>query len=389
MAQGSKGTTPVSILICVALLLTFTPSCFGEVVNSPPIANPLNVWVPIIASAVGAIIALMTTFLKDYVILKWTEDREKISTQREVLRNYVAPLVYSCEKLVWRFKEIFIDEGHQWLLLSTAPLDYNEYKRTSTLYRISSLLGWIRAISLELSALPHGASGFVTPISSAIASFQKALADGQNVELHRLEQLCDVWGLDVLRLPEERKNRLATRLEVRLYALAGDRIKKEPAELKKLANDDKLKICTGIAQFLYGEFNLKPPTPETISEKINTAIDAMTYREALIYRDWQDAIGDSLIERDEDSSRRYKIIGFEKFVSLLTASTHSWFVVFREGINDINFEVIDPNDFRTIQLKNLAISVSEILIAISNTSDSDLLDPEALQIARQLALLRP
>jgi hypothetical protein len=52
--------------------------------------------------------------------------------------------------------------------LKTLPLIFNEYKRKSTLYRIASLLGWIRAIHLELSALPRGTSGFLTPVSEAM-----------------------------------------------------------------------------------------------------------------------------------------------------------------------------------------------------------------------------
>ena len=54
-----------------------------------------------------------------------------------------------------------------------------------------------------------------------------------------------------------------------------------------------------------------------IAETVNQAIAALSYREALIYRDWQDAIGDAMLEADPDSVRRYKIVGYERFETIL------------------------------------------------------------------------
>jgi len=272
-------------LAAMALAISIASSVtHAQALVQPPSGSPINVWVPVIASAVGALIALLTMFLKDFIVVRWIADRERTSAQRDILRNYVAPLASACSRLVWRFKETFIDGGHQWLLLATSPFNYNEYKRISTLYRIASLLGWIRAINLELSALPRGASGFLTPISDAIAAFQSALADGENVELRRLEQLCSVWRLNLARLPEDRKKILATRLEVTLYSLAGDGIKKEPNILRNIPDEEQLRICTGVSGFLCTSMNQKTFPPDILKETLNQAINAMSYREALIYR---------------------------------------------------------------------------------------------------------
>ncbi|WP_204283133.1 hypothetical protein, partial [Klebsiella pneumoniae] len=89
---------------------------------------------------------------------------------------------------------IFIDKRHAFLKTSTLPLDFNAYKRISTLYRIATLIGWIRGMNLELRALPRGKTNVATPISKQIAAFQKALADGPHVELHRLTRLSALWG---------------------------------------------------------------------------------------------------------------------------------------------------------------------------------------------------
>ena len=217
-----------SLILCVSMV----PSVAASDTPAAQSSTPASIWwVPLASALIGAISALVTPLVKDVLIQLWNEKRAKIETQHEIFRNYAAPLTASSEKLIWRFYEIFIENRHQFLKTATMPLVYNEYKRKSTLYRIASLLGWIRAIHLELSALPRGASGFLTPISEAIGKIQGALADGPHVEVHRLEQLSGVWRLEIGSLPGERKKSLATRVEVKLYELAGDKLKHDSEHL--------------------------------------------------------------------------------------------------------------------------------------------------------------
>jgi hypothetical protein len=368
------------LILCISLV----PSV---AVSDTPIAQsgaPSNAWwMPLASALIGAIAALATPFVKDVLIQKRTEKRGKLDRQHEIFRNYAAPLTASSEKLIWRFNEIFVEDRHQFLKKATMPLVYNEYKRKSTLYRIASLLGWIRAIHLELSALPRGASGFLTPISKAIGKIQGALADGPDVELHRLEQLGAVWRLEFGSVTSEQKKSLATRVEIKLYELAGGKLKHDSEHLRKLGSEEKIKICQSLANFLCQELRRKNLEDGIINETMNQAIAAMSYREALIYRDWQDAIGDSVLENDPDSTRRFKIIGYEKFEDLLKAET-LWMEVFRGCIDDIDFESIDPNDFRAKQLKKLSIAVSNILISLSQTEEKDLINGSALEVANKL-----
>jgi hypothetical protein len=161
------------------------------VVQSAPLANIW--WVPIVSALIGVISALATPFVKDLYIQRRNDRIAHSENQREIFRNYAAPLVSASEKLIWRFSEIFLNNNGQWLKTDTLPFVYCEYQRKSTLYRIACVLGWIRAIYLELSALPRGGLGLSWPISDAIGDFQGALADGRNVEIRRLTQLCSVW----------------------------------------------------------------------------------------------------------------------------------------------------------------------------------------------------
>jgi hypothetical protein len=343
-------------------------------------------WVPLIAALIGALSALATTFLKDFLIQRWNETRLKSMQQRDIFRNYAAPLAGACQRLCWRFAEIFIEERHQFLKTATLPLVYNEYKRRSTLYRIASLIGWIRALDLELDALPRGASGFLTPVSKAISEVQSALADGPDVETFRLEQMCAIWGIDIQSLDEKGRKSLATRLEIRLYESAGDSLKHDSNHLKNLEGDKKLEVCFGLCDFLCKELKRAPLPKEIVRETLHQAIAGLSYREALIYRDWQQAIGDAMLEVDKDSVRRFKVIGFEQFEKVL-AGDSLWMEVFRDSIVDIDFEAVDPNDYRAKQLKSLASGVANVLLSLASTEDRDLVDPNILDIAERLAAL--
>jgi hypothetical protein len=343
-------------------------------------------WVPLVAALIGAFSALITTFFKDFLIQRWNETHTKSVEQRDIFRNYAAPLAGACQRLCWRFNEIFLEDRPQFLMTATLPLVYNEYKRRSTLYRIATLVGWIRALDLELDALPRGASGFLTPVSGALSDVQSALADGPDVEILRLKQMCSVWSIDIDSLDDKRRKSLATRFEIRLYELAGNSLKHDSNHLKSLGHDKKLEVCLGLCEFLCKELRRAPLDRGIIEETLNRAVAGLSYREALIYRDWQQAIGDAMLELDKESVRRYKVIGFEQFEKVLVGES-LWMEVFRDSIVDIDFESVNPNDYRATQLKSLAVGAAKVLLCLASTEDKDLVDPAVIKVAEQLAAM--
>jgi hypothetical protein len=382
MRKTLSGAISLFLIVPSLAIANANPSLSGsEVVGS-------IWWVPIVAALIGAISALATPFIKDLLIQRLAEQRSKSDRQHEIFRNYAAPLASSCEKLMWRFNEIFIESRHHFLKTATLPLIFNEYKRKSTLYRIASLLGWIRAINLELSALPRGGSGFLTPVSEAIYKVQSALADGPYVELHRLEQMCTVWRLPLDSLDVDQKKSLATKFEVMLYSLAGNSLKDDSEHLKKLDEQDKFKICQQLSVFLCKELRRAPIDEAIVRETINQSVSALSYREALIYRDWQDAIGDAVLEADVESVRRFKIVGYQRFEEVLEGES-LWMRTFRGSIDDIDFDAVNPNDFRAKQLRDLARGVAEIVARLSQTQERDLVTEPVLEIAQKLAEIAP
>lgn len=121
----------------------------------PTMATPqMSLDNPAIVSAlIGSGSAIAVILLRDglfaWIKASWLRKR----TDDEVYRRYLGPLAEACAKIVWRSKEIFLEHRHSFLNTATLPRDFNEYKRISTLYRIASLLGWIRGMEIELSSL--------------------------------------------------------------------------------------------------------------------------------------------------------------------------------------------------------------------------------------------
>jgi hypothetical protein len=266
---------------------------------------------------------------------------------------------------------------------NTLPISYNEHKRISTLYRIASLLGWIRAINLELNSLAQGTSRFTTPLAKAISNFQSALADGPHTELRRLENLCTSWNLNIANRSLPENESLAVDLEIEYYKVAGLRLKEDPDYLLDLSDPMKLECCTALAGFLCERLKIKPLSPEFVKERAQSALESLAYQESLIYREWQEAIGDAMLVAEQGPIRKFRIIGYADFTKLLRTKS-PWISAFRTSIDDINFAIIDKRDVRRQQLVKLSKAVADMLSAIAETEDKDLVDSAALAVGKQL-----
>jgi hypothetical protein len=374
------------LLLTLVMLVTQSVVAHGQS-SGPQTPTAPSILIPVIAALIGAAFAIAGILLKELFIFRANAQLAKTETQRDIVRSYMAPLTSASEKLIWRFREIFIDNRFQWLMSNTLPISYNEYKRISTLYRIAALLGWIRAINLELNSLAQGTSRFITPLAGAISSFQSALADGPHTELRRLEQLCSSWNLDIAGKSLLEKQSLAVDLEIEYYRVAGSRLREDPDYLLELSDLKKLECCGALAVFLSEELRIKTPSTDFIKERVQSALESLAYQESLIYREWQEAIGDAMLISEQNSIRKFRIIGYAEFTKLLRTKS-PWVSAFRTSIDDINFSIVDKRDVRRQQLMRLSKAVADMLSAIAETEDKDLVTEGALATAKQLQAIK-
>lgn len=355
---------------------------------APPPAAATGWNVTLVAALIGAGSALAVTLVKDWFLETRKERRAVRRGEAEIYDQYLAPLCDACEKIVWRTHEIFVLERYAFLKTATLPLGFNSYKRTSTLYRIAALIGWIRGMDRELSSLPRRNPAKSPSIAVEITAFRKALAEGTSVEQERLGRLCAIWSLDASTLTDAARARLAMRVEIKAHELAGIAAAADLATVANLSPTKQKKLCLDLSAFVAAELDLSPPPADLVAWAVAAVLDSLVFREALIYRDWQDALGDAMIEPDEDSARRFRIIGYAAFEALLEKGETPWMRVLAASIEDIDLEQLDPKDFRTHQLRRLARAAAAILVAASRPSGGPV-DPAALGAARALIAVLP
>jgi hypothetical protein len=107
----------------------------------------------------------------------------------------------SCTDLFWRLREAFGARGGGFYLKGQVHLTrYEHYKALSTLYRMASLLGWIRALRRELLFLPRTDPEGAEKLEAALRRFTSALAEGGTSRRGGWSRSCTFGGSE--RMPQ-------------------------------------------------------------------------------------------------------------------------------------------------------------------------------------------
>ncbi|MBI3503936.1 MAG: hypothetical protein HY059_03780 [Proteobacteria bacterium] len=338
----------------------------------------------VISGIFSGLCALGAVLLKDHFFAKFAEDRKKEFDSNQIISAYLSPLAHSAEKLLWRFHELYVKNRHQFLLLRTLPLSFNQYKRTSTLYRLAALLGWMRALDLELSSLRQSGAQKFSELNSAIDEIRRALADGPDVETRRLDELCALWRIEPPSVGI--RERVANLVELKLYEVAGDELRESSELISQLGPDRKLSICRAISNLICKETNRAELSDSILRESIEIAISKASYRETWIYRDWQDAIGDSMLVGATSGVRRFSVKTFSEFDGIVEEGTKKpWISTFKRMIDDIDLTKIDPNDFRVEQLKRVGKAVANLVQTLEAVNGLDAVSPSTAGAAKELS----
>jgi len=320
------------------------------------------------AAVIGAVVTLFGILIKDLAISLWQERRKREKDQLAVFQKYADPLSSAATGLLWRLNEVFSKEGRGAYLKADAPPNtYNNYKKVSTLYRLASLIGWIRAFRRELSYLRVRDKERFQYTQEAIHEFEKALADGPQMELERLGLLAKLW---LLNLPTEKSQRatLAVDLEHSVHReFHNERIDRSI----DVSLEVKQRICAAVAAALSTRLKSTPLSTDFINETKARAYDIFTIKETWFYRDWQVALGDIMIKEVSGSSRRFDLIGFGEFESIWSSEDESkkvWLSRLNGIMDDLDVAITD--DCRVAQLRKIFEATAQLVKALTNISTS-------------------
>lgn len=338
--------------------------------NGLPNASKATIVGTLIGASMTAVIAVLTIIFKDYFLPILAEKRLSGSKRMQSFKEYSNPLILSSISFLYRIKEIF-GRGH-FLLDETPKNNYNEYKYLSTLYRLCTLLGWIRAIKIELSYIEVKNTKEFEKIDAALNNFEKSLADGEHIELSRLEHLCEIWNLDFKNISVTDKKYLGTEIE----NLIDKATFKESIETPKdLDNSSKKIVARSICDLICNKSGNAILNDIVLEENLNVSIQEMSRIESWIYRDWQSAIGDLIIKTNNSGQKRkYDVISYLEFEDLCfngDNNSKKWLKRVETLFINLDVAVEDRFDARKQQLKNTYNSVVALIEVFSFVSNSN------------------
>jgi hypothetical protein len=333
----------------------------------------------IAAAAITSVFTIMGIALKDYVFKTLEEQRTERRTRNAIYERYSNPLLHSTISLMNRLNEILF-EKHRPVYLMGEGINqnpnpggsYRAYKKLSSIYRLAVVLGWIRACRREFSYLRVADPGDAFGVDEAIGNLEDALADGQWVEQERVKRLCELWHLCQAAQIEKLD---FSELGVRVDNVVWDHLEQAKVDDVSLLNEaSRLTLCKNVAGCLSSHLNTNTVTEASLDRTWPDAMNVIGVREAWLYRDWQSAIGDVMIQPSHSDSRKFEVIGFGDFEQIVLEGSRTQTLAFTRLLNvfdDLNLTIEDRFDARPRQLRGIAKASAKLVLAIHAIQGSE------------------
>lgn len=143
----------------------------------------------LLSGLVSAFVSLIVHFVReisDYV----RKDKE---SKQQLFENSIEPLINAFENLLWRLTEIIDSECLYFEDIADSNV-YLDYKKKSTLYRLSVVFGQIYLLKHEkrFTAL----SRLYPDLKDRLQRFGSVLSDGSWLDECNTKQVCKLMGID-------------------------------------------------------------------------------------------------------------------------------------------------------------------------------------------------
>lgn len=309
----------------------------------------------ILPALIGATVAMLVTAIKDVCIPIVKHRLAEKEKSRTLIEKYAPPLGISALSLFYRMREMVVLKRYDYLEEAKRNNDFSLYKYISSLYRLASLLGWIRAMKLENSQLLHISKDQQAKMTNLVYEFESSLADGPHAELEILQSLSQLWDIS---LPEcqDKKHIIANECDdVRRCTLAGQLIGSN--------NNDNLATLKQIAESICTAVGCSPVSDSTLKRTADEAVSILNPKQFWIYRDWQAAIGDIMIKESNTPIREFDVIGYGDFEKLYE-NKDKWVSRLENLLSDIDFDS-SCCDYRIQQLQDILASTAQLVLKIN------------------------
>jgi hypothetical protein len=331
------------------------------------------------ATLTGFVGVALGIVIKDVAVPLVTWLNRTASERKTSVERYAQPFASATESLYWRLDEILVTQRNSYLKKKHRLRPFQSYKFESTIYRCAALLAWMWAIKKEHSLLLERNSDSADAIFRLIEEIVTAFADGIHVETWTVEQLCDLWEID--RPPRLAAAKAGSDIEDLIDAAvaeAGERRK-----LSTLGMQEQYGLLISVAHRLQQALPTQSEATIGIGEPWSKALEILEVRQAWVFRDWQNAIGELMTKRLEPSAGRlFDVVGFVAFQHLLE-SEGRWLRPLERV-----FAEFDPSadvvDFRKGQLRNVHLAVAKTLVRLKSLDLSQkCISPEVALAAQE------
>lgn len=327
-------------------------------------SQPAEVKAAIILGGISIVTVCLGFLIKDYIIPRLLDKQKRKNEKLEAFLNYRIPLIQSAASLERRLEELFRTRSH--ILWGDSPnSDFYNYKSMSTNYRLCSLLGWIYAYKLEESHLQAPSKELNKAINKHIETFRTSLADGQGVEMEVARKIAQLLQI------EEEKTGLLERFSVQIDHLVQEAITpKQRLLLSECCDEEQEKFLTSLSK-LIKEIFCKQIDSEALKEL--DVIRITSVRLGLIYRDWQQAIGDLMtVKNSSPNGRGYDVISYLKFEEILCGEPclkQKWLFRTMRLFEDLDVSKENEFDNRVAQLKQVKKALEHLLEALEKRNN--------------------
>ena len=130
------------------------------------------------------------------------------------------------------------------------------------------------------------------------------------------------------------------------------------------------------------------PIPETvINETVARCMQCLEIREAWLYRDYQAGIGDLMLIETSSKDRKFEVIGYKKFESMLLAGNEEqrlWIKRLSDLTDNLDMMASNPQDARVLQIKNVFYATARLVLALHSISKKrNIISKDTLKLAEK------
>jgi hypothetical protein len=320
---------------------------------------------PVQAALIVAATTLFTVIVgfifKDYLIPGWIEKRTASRSGQALFQLYKVNLFRSANAINNRLHEIYRTRSHY--LWINAPLNtFYDYKYKSSIYRLCVLMGWIRAYrSLESSMTIAKSDAKFHEISGCINALESALADGQRIEMYVAKALFTIAKVKSDTVPADTLEKFSVEVD----HLVNQYLQNDVLDyIAELAPTQQNAFVVDIEKLL-DTLKIKH---EPLTANRELIIKEVSVKLGLIYRDWQQGIGDLMLQKDAQTYSAISYKTFEEYWGMKEdTSEKKWLKRAEVMFENLDLRVDQQSDSRIEQLKLVYASIYSLLTALYAT----------------------